>query len=106
MFLPIGLEGCHAFDFESDMVEGWTFDTVAYKICDFPRHDRERDFAVGEIVVRIASGFFQFGEIENRAIKLADFVRLQDAQSKMADATWFLLVFVNIQVGAVFHSLL
>src|SRR4029077_3800181 len=40
------------------------------------------------------------------AVKFPDFVRLHDAQSKMADAASSLLVFFNIQVGAVFHSLL
>jgi hypothetical protein len=40
------------------------------------------------------------------AVKLSDFVRLHDAQSKVADATRFLLVLVDVQVRAIFHPLL
>jgi hypothetical protein len=57
-------------------------------------------------MIGVAGWFLQFGEIKNGAVKFADFVRLNDAQGEMADATRSLLVLVNIQVRAVFHSLL
>src|SRR5262245_17471780 len=90
--LQVGFERRHTFDFKADMIQRRAFYAGALKVVDLPGHDRQSYLTVGEIMIRVAGGFFQLGEIKDTAVKLADHVGFQHAQGNMADPPWPFLV--------------
>ena len=83
--LDVLLERLDAFDLEADVIHALGDDAGALIGGDVPRHDDQRDMAVGEVMVRIAGVLFFGVEIEHVAIELRHLDRVHGAHADVVD---------------------